>query len=212
MLNRAPNAQSYSTTLGILPGMLIADLTHFLGMPEGATGPALRLAERLGAIVRTATAGDVGAAWTSALPCRRRPGNRPCPGRMVVLRPGPSAPIQWRCSACADEGVISNWQDSPYDLRPRRLAPAETRHQFVVPDQVAAALRDLQLLDPDTERVVFRIRAHPDGAEVSVTVDELDELIGFVAAEANHEPDRRRQRHADTAFDVLSDALAALDD
>jgi hypothetical protein len=28
---------------------------------------------------------------------------------------------QWRCSVCADEGVISNWEDSPYDLRRRRL-------------------------------------------------------------------------------------------
>jgi hypothetical protein len=192
--------------------MLIADLAHFLGMPEGAPGPALRLAEQLGGIVRAATAGNTGAAWTSALPCRRRPGNQPCGGRMVVQLSEPSAPIQWRCSACADEGVISDWQDSPYDLQPRRLAPAEPRHQFVVPDPVAATLRDLQLLDPDAERVVFRIRAHPDGAEVSATVDELDELIGFVAAEANHEADRRRQRRADTAFELLNDALAAMDD
>jgi hypothetical protein len=191
--------------------MLIADLTHFLAMPEGAPGPALRLAEQLGGIVRAATAGDTGTAWTSALLCRRRPGNRPCGGRMVVQLSEPSAPIQGRCSACADEGVISNWQDSPYDLRPRRLAPAEIRHQFVVPDPVATTLRDLQLLDPDSERVVYRIRAHPDGAEVSATIDEMDELIGFVAAQANHEPDLRRQRRADTAFDVLNDALAAMD-
>jgi hypothetical protein len=116
-------------------------------MPEDAPGPALRLAEQLGGIVRAATAGDAGTAWTSALLCRRRPSN-----------------------------------------------------------QVAATLRALQLLDPDTERVVYRIRAHPDGAEVTVTVDELDELIAFVATDANHEPDRRRQRRADTAFDVLNDA------
>jgi hypothetical protein len=192
--------------------MLIADLTHFLDMPDSVPGPALRLAEQLGGIVRAATAGDVGTAWTSALSCRRRPGNRPCQGRMVVLRSEPSAPIQWQCSSCADEGVISNWQDSPYDLRSHRLAPAQARHQFVVPDEVAATLRALQLLDPDTERVVYRIRAHPEGAEITVTVDELDELIGVVAAEANQEPDRRRQRRADTALDMLNDALTALDD
>jgi hypothetical protein len=68
----------------------------------------------------------------------------------------------------------------------------------------------LQLLDPDAERLVYRIRAHPDGAAVTATADELEELIGFIAAEANHEPNRRRQRRVDTAFRVLSDALAAM--
>lgn len=197
--------------LDTLPWVLIADLTHFLSLPEDAPGPARRLAEQLGGIVRAATAGDAGTAWTSALPCRRRPGNRLCPGRMIVLRVEPSAPIQWRCSVCADEGVISNWQDCPYDLRPRRFALAAPCHQFAVPDQVAATLRGLHLLDPDTERLVFAIGAHPDGAEVTATADELVELIGFVAAEANHETDRRRQRRIDTAFDVLNEALVAMD-
>jgi hypothetical protein len=49
-------------------------------------------------------------------------------------------------------------------------------------------------------------------SEPSAPIHELDELIAFVAADANHEPDRRRQRRADTAFDVLNDALTALDD
>jgi hypothetical protein len=191
--------------------VFVADLTHFLELPEDVPGPARRLAEHLGGIVRAATAGDANTAWTSALPCRRRPGNRPCPGRMTILRPEPPAPIQWRCSTCQDEGVTSNWQDSPYDLRPRRLALARTSHEFVIPDQVAAALRGLHLLDPDAERLVFRIRAHPDGAAVTATADDLEELIGFVAAEANHEPNRRRQRRLDTAFNVLNDALAAMD-
>ena len=36
---------------------------------------------------------------------------------MTVLRPEPSAPIHWRCGVCDDEGVLSNWEDSPFDLR-----------------------------------------------------------------------------------------------
>jgi hypothetical protein len=186
--------------------MFVADLRHFLDLPEDAPGPAHRLAEHLGGIVRAATAGDAGAGWMSALPCRRRPGNRSCPGRISVLRLEPPAPIQWQCNVCDDDGVISNWENSPYDLRRRRLTLADTPRKIVLPATVATTLRDLQLLDADTERLVFRMRAHRGGAALAVTADELDELIGSVAAEANHEPNRGRQQRLNAAFDTLNDA------
>lgn len=140
------------------------DLTHFLDLPEDVPGPARRLAEHLDGIVRAATAGDAGTGWTNALSCRRRPGNRPCPGLIIVRRPEPSAPIQWQCSVCDDQGVISNWEDSPYDLHSRPLTVAEAHHEFVIPHEAAMTLRELQLLDPDTERLVFRMRTHPAGS------------------------------------------------
>jgi hypothetical protein len=186
--------------------MLVTDLNHFLDLPEDTPGPARQLAGHLGNIVRAATAGDAGTAWESALPCRRRPAHRRCPGRMIVLRTEAGAPIRWQCSACDDEGVISNWEDSAFDLCRRQLTLAEDVNEVVIPDEVAAALRGLQLLDTDCERVVFRIRARNDGAILAATDDELDELIGFVAAEANHEPSRRRQQLLDTAFDALTTA------
>ena len=83
--------------------MLVSDLRHFLDLPDDVPGPARRLAQQLGAIVRAGTAGDAGPAWQSALPCRRRPGRRACPGRVVVAR-SPDGPIRWQCSACGDAG------------------------------------------------------------------------------------------------------------
>jgi hypothetical protein len=188
--------------------MLVTDLHHLLDLPPDTPGPARRLAEHLSNIVRAATAGDAGAAWESALPCRRRPANRACPGRMILLRTEPGAPIRWQCSVCDDAGVISNWEDSAFDLRRRQLTVAEAANEIVIPDEVAATLRDLQLLDPDDERLIFRIRAHHDGAVLAATDDDLDQLIGSVAAEANHEPNRRRRQRLDAAFEVLSDAAA----
>ena len=188
--------------------MLVTDLHHVLDLPPETPGPARRLAQHLGNIVRAATAGDAGTAWESALPCRRRPANRACPGRMIVLRTDPGAPIRWQCSVCNDTGAISNWEDSPFDLRRQQLTVAAAATDIIIPNQVAAALRDLQLLDTDYERLVFRIRAHNDHAILSATDDDLDELIGSVAAEANHEPNRRRQQRLDTAFDALNDAAA----
>jgi hypothetical protein len=187
---------------------MVTDLHHFLDLPVDAAVPTRRLAEHLSNIVRAATAGDACAAWHSALPCRRRPAHRACPGRMIVLRTEPGVPIRWRCSVCDDAGVISDWEDSPFDLRRRVLTVAEAVNEIVVPTEVAAALRDLQLLDTDCERLVFRIRAHRDGAVLDACDDDLDELIGAVAAEANHEPNRRRRRRLDAAFDAL---IAAAD-
>ena len=162
---------------------MVADLHHFLGLPAQTPGPARRLAEQLGNIVRAATAGDAGADWETALPCARRPTNHRCPGHTIVRRTEPPAPIRWQCSVCGDEGVISA--------------------------EVAAVLRELRLFDADCERLVFGIRAHNDGAVLQATNDGLDELIGFVAGEANHESNRRRQQRLDAAFDALSSAAQA---
>lgn len=192
--------------------MLVADLGHFLGLPEDASGSARRLAQHLGDIVRAGTAGEVGDPWVSALPCRRRPAHRRCPGRITIAIVGAeaSAPIRWWCSVCDDEGVISNWAHTPYDLRRRRLSIAGDVDEVIVSDETAAALRELVLLDPDCERLVFGMRAHPDGAVLLASADDLEELIGFVAAEANHEPNRRRQHRLDAAFNALTDAAQTL--
>jgi hypothetical protein len=191
--------------------MFVTDLHHFLDLPEDTPGPARRLAEHLSNIVRAATAGDAGTAWESALSCRRRPANRRCQGRLIVRRPQPGAPIPWRCSVCDDEGVISNWEDSPFDLRRRQLVVAGAVNEIVISEQVAATLRDLQLLDTDCERLVFRIRALGDGAVLAAADEDLEELMGFVAAEANHEPNRRRQQRLDVAFDALNTAAQTPD-
>ena len=187
---------------------MVTDLRHLLDLPPDTPGPARRLAEHLGNIVRAATAGDTGTAWESALPCRRRPAHRACPGRVIVLCTESEAPIRWQCSACDDTGVISNWENSPFDLRRRGLTVAEPANTIVITNQIAAALRDLQLLDPDCERLVYRIRAQHHGAILAVTDEDLEELIDAVAAEANHEPNRRRQQRLDAAFDALNNAAA----
>ena len=192
--------------------MFVSDLRHFLDMPDDAPGPARKMAEQLGNVVRAATAAEAGTAWVSALPCRRRPGRRSCPGHIAVFRPDLPARIEWRCDSCGDGGVISGWEGSYFDLRapPRPRRPNETVADFVVPEEVTAVLRDALLLDPDCERLVYRARATDDGVVLSADGDELDELLGFVAAEANHEPNRRRQQRLDRAFAVLSEALQTM--
>jgi hypothetical protein len=99
---------------------------------------------------------------------------------MIVLPPEPVAAIHWECSTCHDEGVISHWDDSPDDLRRRTLTRPCPLNEIAITDEVASALRDLRLLDADSERVVTPMRA--DGERIVLAAnDELDELIGLVA-------------------------------
>jgi hypothetical protein len=192
--------------------MFVSDLRHFLDMPDDAPGPARRMADHLGSVVRAATAGKAGTAWVSALTCRRRPGNCPCPGHIAVFRADLPAPIEWKCASCGDQGVISGWEDTYFDLRkPRSERANETNADVLLTEEVAATLRDLRLLDTDCERLVFRARSSSEGIILPANDEDLDELIGFVAAEANHETNRRRQKRLDVAFAVLTDALASLD-
>ncbi len=54
---------------------------------------------------------------------------------------------------------------------------------------------------------MFRARPCEHDITLRGNEDDLDELVGYVAAEANHEPDRRRQKRLDAAFEMLNDAV-----
>lgn len=194
------------TAVRSLP-MFVSDLRHFLDLPEDAPGPARRMADRLTSIVRAATAGDAGATWVSALRCERRPGRRPCPGHIAVVRTEVPQSISWQCTSCGDDGVISGWEHSPYDLRSRNPRPASTDdRRVVIPAEIASTLRGLLLVDTETQRLIFGAEACEDGVILAGSDDALDELIGDVAAEADREEDRRRQRRLDDAFEALTRA------
>jgi hypothetical protein len=129
-----------------------------------------------------------------------------------VLRADLPAPIRWQCTSCGDEGVISGWEDSLFDLRaPRSCPDDEPKLETLLTDNVAATLRDLRFLDADGERRLFRMRSATEGIVLVASVDQLDELVGMVAAEANHEINRGRRKRLDEAFAVLNDALTDMD-
>jgi len=56
---------------------------------------------------------------------------------------------------------------------------------------------------------VFRAEAAEEGIVLVGDDDDLDELIGYVAAEAKQEDDRRRQRRLDEAFESITCAIDA---
>jgi DNA-binding protein YbaB len=187
--------------------MFVSDLRHFLDLPDDTPGPARRMAEHLASVVRAATAAKAGTPWESALRCQRRPRRRACGGHIAVFRADLPAPIEWQCTACGDDGVISGWEDSYFDLRDPRSEPAEVvQVEIVISDEVAAALRDLTYVDTDGERTVFRARACDGSVVITGDRDDIDDLIAAAAAEANHETNRSRRNRLDAAFAALSEA------
>lgn len=191
--------------VGYRPLVLVSDLRHFLDLPDDTPAPARRLAEQLQDIVRSATAREPGAGWVSGMPCLRRPGNRRCPGRILVRRTPPPAPITWACTTCGDAGSVSGWQDTPYDLsHVPTMSPGGAAKDIGITDDAAASLRKTMLLDADCEQVVYGARADRGQIVLTATDEQLEELLGYLAAEANHETNRRRRQRLDAAFDELS--------
>jgi hypothetical protein len=190
--------------------VLVSDLRHFLDLPDDTAAPAVRLAAQLGCIVRAATAGKPEASWVSALPCSRRPGNRRCPGRIRVRRTDAPGSITWECTECGDAGSISGWQDTPQDLRDEGTLSTGSAKDIGVSDDVGASLRETLLLDADCERVAYGARTERGQVILTATDEQIDELLGCLAAEANHAENRRRRQRLDAAYDELSHAARSV--
>lgn len=104
----------------------ITDLTHFLEagrLPQELPGPALRLAECLGRIVAAVTGAEPDDSL--GVRCRRRPRRRPCQGEIEGYVVPESNAICWGCLVCGDNGLISDWENTMWDLRE---ADEYTRH------------------------------------------------------------------------------------
>ena len=98
----------------------VTDITCFLG-EDGRLGvlpgPARRLADYFGAIVVSLATSRPETPISTDLQCRRRPGRRPCGGRIQGLV-NLDHVIEWRCPKCDDNGFISGWQGTLWDPRP----------------------------------------------------------------------------------------------
>ncbi len=186
-------------------GSVRPDLRHFLDLPDDVPAPARRMAEHLSLIVRAAprvTLASLGQrayvrapAWSTALPGTS--------GRVAHRR---AAIDRVAMHLVRRRGRDQRLGTLTVDLR---LAPRSARPNddvdVVIDAQVAATLRSLMLIAaPANGSCSGHALRH--GIILEGNEDDLDELIGYVAAEANHEHDRRRQKRLDAAFDISTTA------
>ena len=87
-----------------------------------------------------------------------------------------------------------------------------TKRRRATPGRWPASGGRQGIVDTHCERLVYAARAGPprEGAVLDADIQDLDELVGFVAAEANRETSRRRQKSLDEAFAAMSDAMAVM--
>lgn len=62
--------------------------------------------------------------------CVRRPGRRPCGGRLAAGFLPDGRQIVWTCPLCGDTGLIQNWQSSAWDRGGRIGLPRVTRVRY----------------------------------------------------------------------------------
>lgn len=189
----------------------VTDLTHFLD-DDGAPlpvelGPVARVARFFGRIAAAGSLHPVDEPVRTPLACRRRPGRRPCAGTILVLRRR-DAVIEWRCSSCEDQGFISGWEETCWDLR-RFDGPRPLERTIGVPigRDGFAALLDCPTLAAEDQALLYSAELCDAGVVVRGTRDDLDLFSDAVAAEANHEGNVRRRRLLERVYDQLEVAL-----
>jgi len=192
----------------------ITDITHFPGstldqpVPAQVHPAAYRMGRFMGAIVASATSVPDDGPRETGLRCRRRPARRACPGYLIVQRLDESEQIRWQCSRCDDNGLISGWHGCVWDFtQTSSSADARPRATVYLDDDGYALLRSAQVsMDRDTERAVMAAQHTGRGIRLSIPPDLLEDLVGAIAFEANHEETRERQRRLDELADLFDRA------
>lgn len=194
---------------------LVTDMEHMeaaLSPDARVPAPAQRLALYLGDIVQAATALEPGGWFRSALPCRRRPGRKPCPGRLMALRAEVPPEIHWECPDCGEGGLITNWRGTYWDFASKRIVPPE------YPDDPAAEARltheDYRMLrqhvitaSVEEDQLVAAAQLSAGAIVMRGPRQYMEELLGSVAAAANHASSRYLQRRLDTLFERIARAV-----
>jgi len=102
----------------------ITNLRHLLdqdgALPVDLPDPAARLARYFGSIVEAVTGPARTGAPLTGIRCRRRPRHKPCPGQIIAFIDAENdSAIDWHCPVCGDNGLLSGWQNTTWDLTPR---------------------------------------------------------------------------------------------
>lgn len=193
-----------------MPGTYITDMRHFV--PENPETPlpaaAARMRDFHGGVVRAATASRL-KEFVSGIPCRRRPGNRRCASSITVQKTDLPEPfIFWECAVCGDNGRISGFQGCAYDLSAlsvRNLEGGEQKRDVLLVSEEYRSWISGGLIAYDLELVQTMYSAIADkrGIVISASEGELDILRDATAADANHEPGRKRRDHLISICDKL---------
>jgi hypothetical protein len=78
---------------------------------------------------------------------------------------------------------------------------------FLVDKQELKLLNEIIIISEEIEKGISHAKQEDDNYRLKLSYDDLDELLGFVAAEANHEKSVKRQDRLDNLCDKLKGLL-----
>jgi hypothetical protein len=119
----------------------MADYLNAEGCLVDVPDPARNLVNHLGAIVSALTSQPPGDVRQTSVRCRRRPGRRPCAGQIWAVIEVGSGRISWECPACGDNGVIHQWEGTPWDLTPEGQGSARPEDRAMVAGMAGRIVR-----------------------------------------------------------------------
>ena len=91
----------------------------------------------------------------------------------------------------------------------KQIQPGEKVPLKLTATERKLVLEDLMCLDEDYEQI---IRETPTGKPVMMTLDDLDNFGGYIAAEANHCDDKKKEMKLDAVFEKTQQLLGKYTD
>lgn len=186
----------------------ITKLRHFLdenGDFEDFPGPARKLAEYLCSIVKAATSYALEISLPTGIRCRRRPKRKPCQGEIYAFLDKKNDSIEWFCSRCDDNGIITAWENTKWDMRFSDL--------IIVRLDIAERdlIKNKTFSSPDLTDRLDAAKEVSNCITVYYSPEELEALLGYIAAEANHTTDRDLEGELDTLYESLEVLLDSIE-
>ena len=184
----------------------VTDVTDYLASFL-ADGPAARMARFHGSIISAASVQPSGVWVIVAIQCRRRPGHRPCPGWIRVKKTDVPSTVEWQCTSCDDNGVISHWSGSTSDLS--RWVNEPGKGTLLKVPVSLVELRELRQMvaEPENQALIEGAVVIDGHIFLQGRGEDFDDLIGCIAFEANHESSSKRQDLLDGTADRIEALL-----
>ena len=101
------------------PKTLITDFRHLPEVDSDELERGRSLPAFLASIVMIASMEGSEARVRSPIRCRCRPKRRACPGAILIARYAGHSEVEWQCSDCEFNGVITHWEGSSADFTER---------------------------------------------------------------------------------------------
>ena len=186
----------------------ITNLRHFLeekGDLGDIPGPARKLAEYLCSIVKAATSYAFEISLPTGIRCRRRPKRKPCQGEIFAILDKKNNSIEWFCSRCDDNGIITAWENTKWDMRFSDMIIV--RFDIVERDLI----KNNTFSGPDLTDRLDAAKEVTNSITVYYSPEELEALLGYIAAEANHTTDIDLENELDALYESLEVLLDTIE-